>query len=77
MELAGLRLLSSSAEDVGLLVLRHQLVVVQRQVSRPKLKASDPQDTAADETDPATATEGRIRRTQRLGGLISEYRHAA
>ncbi|MFD0503636.1 integrase [Streptomyces chiangmaiensis] len=41
LELAGLRLLGNAAKDVELLVLRHQLAVLQRQVSRPKMEPGD------------------------------------
>jgi hypothetical protein len=39
--LAGLRLLGNAVKDVELLVPRHQLAVLQRQVGRPKLEAGD------------------------------------
>lgn len=41
LELAGLRLLGSTAKDVELLVLRHQLAVRQRQLGPPKLEPGD------------------------------------
>jgi hypothetical protein len=41
LELAGLRFLGNAAKDVELLVLRHQLAVLQRQVGQPKLKPAD------------------------------------
>ena len=41
LELAGLRLLGSAAKDVELLVLRHQLAVLQRQLGPPELEPGD------------------------------------
>ncbi|MGW7002354.1 hypothetical protein ACWGCW_05900 [Streptomyces sp. NPDC054933] len=41
LELAGLRLPGSAATDVELLVLRHQLAVLQRQIGKPKLGPGD------------------------------------
>ena len=41
LELAGLRLLGSAAKDVELLILRHQLAVLQRQLGQPKLEPGD------------------------------------
>jgi putative transposase len=41
LELAGLRLLGNAAKDVELLVLRHQLAVLQRQVRGVKLEPAD------------------------------------
>ncbi|MGW7002368.1 hypothetical protein ACWGCW_05975 [Streptomyces sp. NPDC054933] len=42
LELAGLRFLNNNAaKDVELLVLRHQLAVLQRHVARPKLQPAD------------------------------------
>ncbi|MGW9031560.1 integrase [Streptomyces sp. NPDC055722] len=41
LELAGLRFLGNAAKDVELLVLRHQLAVLQRGVGQPKLEPAD------------------------------------
>ncbi|GGN96110.1 hypothetical protein GCM10011579_097180 [Streptomyces albiflavescens] len=41
LELAGLRLLGNTAKDGELLVLRHQLAVLQRQLGKPKLEPAD------------------------------------
>ncbi|MGW2939592.1 hypothetical protein ACWDA7_49775, partial [Streptomyces sp. NPDC001156] len=41
LELAGLRFLGNAAKDVELLVLRHQLAMLQRRVGQPKLEPAD------------------------------------
>ncbi|MFB7669515.1 glycoside hydrolase family 9 protein [Kitasatospora sp. NPDC056138] len=41
LELVGLRLLGSAAKDVELLVLRHQLAVLRRQLGQPQLEPGD------------------------------------
>lgn len=41
LELAGLRLLGNAAKDVELLVLRHQLPVLQHQLGKTKLELAD------------------------------------
>ncbi|MGW2937188.1 hypothetical protein ACWDA7_36365 [Streptomyces sp. NPDC001156] len=41
LELAGLRLLGNTAKDVELLVLRHQLAVLQRHPGKPKSEPAD------------------------------------
>ncbi len=67
----GLLLVSGDERDAEILALRHQILVLQRQIERPK---STPTDRTALAVVPIRQP---IQRTTTCAGLITEYRPAA
>ena len=91
VELLMLRVRTDASKDVELLVLRHELSVLHRQVTRPRPawptvhrpnprprphRALDQRPPDGPEDLPGPPLE-QVRRTRLLGGLINEYQQVA
>jgi hypothetical protein len=63
--------MSDTDKDIEILTLRHQLAVLQRHTAAPLRPLPQPI------TAPDRLNHLDIRRRDRLGGILHEYRHAA
>jgi hypothetical protein len=69
---------SDRAKDAEILILRHQVAVLQRQVKTPRLTWADRAVlTVLARLLPAEVPDMRVLRRDRLGGLIHEYTQVA
>ena len=86
LELLLLLARSEQRKEVEILLLRHELQVLRRQVARPQLRPTDRVVLAALGQQPplpkptpirASPGDAHVQRRDRLGGLLHEYELAA
>jgi hypothetical protein len=69
--------LSNRDKDVEILALRHQITVLERQLAKERVRFGALHPLPITVADPHEMAGLRVRRRDRLGGILHEYEHAA